>query len=1138
MKNTRWISNLKQSLVPSTTRKTRRKRRTTNCLAISELEQRNLLAAVSFDAGAGSVSFLADADQTDIVSLSAPTANSLQIQVGAGDSLVLEGNAVGNSAFVLSQNVVADDTLTINLNSVSIDELDIDLFNLDDVFTVTGTAGIESVTVSGGIGNDELDASSLTDGIMLFGNVGDDILTGGSGDDTLGGGPGFDQIVGGDGVDFNSFQGIAFGVTATVNADGTGSATYSTNSETFTGIENLTGSESNDVLTATGAVSNELRGAGGDDILRGGGGQDTISGGDGIDTNSFQGIGFGVTATVNDDGTGTASYGSVSETFVGIESLTGSENDDVLTATGSASNVLRGEGGDDILAGGAGTDTIDGGAGIDTNSFAGIGFGVTATINANGSGTASYGSVSETFTNIENLVGSDQGDNLTGNNLDNVIDGGLGDDTIFGLGGDDILSGGEGTDVIDGGTGNDTNSFAGISSGVTAIINNADGDGTAVHGDVSETFFNIENLTGTDFEDDLTGNDLVNVLDGGLDDDIIAGRGGNDRIIGGFGDDNLNGDAGSDTIIGGSDDGSIAPESGFALNLFDQPLRSLTTSQTPTQLVNQAAAGNLYFNVHTNEFSGGEIRGQLDLQSDTVVNGVRILTLTADLDGAQEPDAASDSEATGEGTVRIEVDGSEVLYFATLAVDGISTDELLPVSEFSAIHIHNAAAGVNGPVIVDVIQGAGGDIEGNAVNPIFDTGDGNIFEEVIESDNDILNGGAGNDNLSGGIGNDILRGGSGNDVANGGEGNDDLNGDVGNDTLNGGAGNDHFVGSTGIDTINGGSGTDTNSFQGISVGGTATVNSDGTGTASFGSENETFVGIENLTGSDNADVLTAVGNAGAILRGLDGNDTLTGGGGVDRLIGNAGNDILRGAAGNDSIVGGSGNDSLNGGAGDDTLSGEAGNDFLVGGAGRDLSDGGAGLDTKSFENAAEGVDVRINSDGTGSATEDSATEFFSNIERLLGSENDDVLIATGDRGTEILGLGGNDLLIGSFGEDRLLGGEGADTLNGRAGNDVIFGGLGDDTVNAGSGDDFVRGNEGDDTISGGDGNDRITGSEGADALFGNAGNDFIFGDIGFDELFGGEGDDELRGGDGDDTLFGGPGTDLLIGGFGTDSEVQ
>ena len=83
--------------------------------------------------------------------------------------------------------------------------------------------------------------------------------------------------------------------------------------ETFTGIENLTGTDNNDVLTATGAAANTIFGGAGDDIIAGGGGTDILDGGEGNDTNSFVGIGGDVTASLVD---GTASYGTVSYTHL------------------------------------------------------------------------------------------------------------------------------------------------------------------------------------------------------------------------------------------------------------------------------------------------------------------------------------------------------------------------------------------------------------------------------------------------------------------------------------------------------------------------------------------------------------------------------------------------------------------------------------------------------------------------------------------------------------------------------------------------------------------------------------------------------------------------------------------------------
>ncbi len=1186
-----------RSLVPIKSRKTRRTIKA-NGLTIASLEQRNLLASVSFDAGAGVISFTADAGQADIVSVSSPATDSLQIQVGAGDSLVLQGDAGGNADFVLGQTTTADDTLTIDLSNIMVSELNFDLMDLDDVFSVIGTAGIESLTVVGGAGDDVLDASAIATGVSFFGNGGGDTLTGGSGNDVLAGGGGTDVIDGGEGNDTNSFQGIGVGVVATVNADGTGTASYASVSETFTGIENLTGSENNDVLIATGAAANILLGQGGDDVLAGGGGTDVIDGGEGTDTNSFAGIGLGVTATINADGTGTAAYGPVTESFVSIENLTGSDQADNLTGNDSVNvidgglgdDTIAGLGGDDLLFGGSGDDTIFGGDG-DDRVVGGFG---DDNIQGNDGNDSLIGSgqIEIRVTNLAGVDGSlltpvvvatqngiyDQFDvgSAASENIERLAEDGTTGPRIAaalnsgGVGEAQATAGGP----LAPGESRVLTFFADPSDPLTQYLSYAsmvipsndafignddplqldlfDENGSLIRR-VGESAFIVSGDdvydAGTEVNDEIPENTAALAQaapnTGVTENGVIRqheGFQGSERLGGDVGN-ILTARPGSDFTVAGAQILSIevdsaAQETGFALELTDQPLVSLTTSQSSSELVDEAVAGNLYFNVHTNEFNGGEIRGQLELQSDSVVDSVRVLTLSASLDGAQEPDGASDSTATGEARVTITVDGSTVTYSATLSVDGISVADLLPVAGVSSIHIHNAPAGVNGSVIVDVVQGAGGDVNGNAVNALFDTGDGNVFVESFESDNDILDGGNGDDTLSGGIGDDILRGGNGDDTAFGGEGNDALNGGAGNDTLSGGAGDDFFVGIGGTDSIDGGSGNDTNSFQGIGLGVTATITADGSGTATYGAVNETFTGIENLTGSDNDDVLSVVGSFDAVLRGLGGNDTLTGGSGDDLLVGNDGDDILRGRNGNDSAQGGEGNDNLNGGAGNDYLSGQGGNDFFVGIGGTDTINGGVGFDTNSFQGIAAGVTARINDDGSGTATYGSVFEAFTGIDLLVGSEADDVLVVTGSRGTQLLGLGGDDLLIGGFGDDVLIGGEGNDTLNARAGNDLIFAGAGNDIINAGDGDDFARGDEGDDSIAGGAGNDRITGSAGNDVLFGNEGIDFLFGDIGFDSLFGGDDDDELRGGDDDDILIGGAGLDTLLGGEGDDNEIQ
>ena len=188
-----------------------------------------------------------------------------------------------------------------------------------------------------------------------------------------------------------------------------------------------------------------------------------------------------------------------------------------------------------------------------------------------------FGSIPTNLT----VTGTSGSDTLNGANADDTISGFGDDDILNGLAGNDILAGGTGTDTIDGGAGIDTNSFFDIGTGVIANI----AAGTANHGAVNETFTNIENLTGTLFNDRLTGdagnnvlmglagNDILDgaggndnvqgftgddIVNGGNDDDIVDGGLGDDFVSGGSGDDTLRGSGGNDTVDGGTGDDSIS----------------------------------------------------------------------------------------------------------------------------------------------------------------------------------------------------------------------------------------------------------------------------------------------------------------------------------------------------------------------------------------------------------------------------------------------------------------------------------------------------------------------------------------------------------------------------------------------------
>lgn len=136
-------------------------------------------------------------------------------------------------------------------------------------------------------------------------------------------------------------------------------------------------------------------------------------------------------------------------------------NDELFGLAGN--DVLDGGTGDDVLVGGLGADRLLGGVGRDTASyqFATSGLRADLLYPSKNSGEAA----GDTFSSIENLVGSGFDDSLGGNNSNNTIYGGNGNDTISGAGdadtlygeaGNDTLSGGAGNDRLEGGAGNDT----------------------------------------------------------------------------------------------------------------------------------------------------------------------------------------------------------------------------------------------------------------------------------------------------------------------------------------------------------------------------------------------------------------------------------------------------------------------------------------------------------------------------------------------------------------------------------------------------------------------------------------------------------------------------------------------------------
>ena len=113
---------------------------------------------------------------------------------------------------------------------------------------------------------------------------------------------------------------------------------------------------------------------------------------------------------------------------------------------------------------------------------------------------------------------------------------------------------------------------------------------------------------------------------------------------------------------------------------------TLTGSATLTQAQEaELLAGNMYANVHSTTFPGGEIRAQVIPRTENQSHH-----FTATLQSSQEvPPVAS--PATGSATVLL--DRATRLVFVTTRFSGLT-------SNIMAAHLHHGTAGTNGPVVV------------------------------------------------------------------------------------------------------------------------------------------------------------------------------------------------------------------------------------------------------------------------------------------------------------------------------------------------------------------------------------------------------------------------------------------------------
>ncbi|MGO1074132.1 beta strand repeat-containing protein [Inquilinus sp. CA228] len=937
-------------------------------------------------------------------------------------------------------------------------------------------------------GIENLVGAALAD--SLTGDAGNNALSGGAGDDKFGGFGGADAFDGGAGIDIVYYDAAAGAVQVNL-ATGTGTGSDA-QGDTFTGIENVYGTNFNDLLIGD-AGANALSGADGDDTIRSGAGNDVVSGGTGNDLiNAYSGAdaidgGAGIDTVYYDSSTvgvaanlanGTGAGGDAQgDTLTGVENLVGSGLNDTLTGNGGA-NSLAGGDGDDLLRGGAGADALSGGNGVDSAEYTGSAAVSVNLLTGTGTGGDAQG---DTLSGIENLFGTLFADTFTGDAGANILAGGDGDDVLLGGGGGDQLRGGN--DV-------DTASYAGSAAAVQVDLSAGTGTGGDAQGD---TLTNIENLIGSSFNDTLTGNAGANALNGGAGNDQFNGHAGADSFVGG---------AGIDTVFFNTSTAGINANLTTGVGLGGDSAGD--TYSGIENLVGSAFADAMNGDAGVNTLDGGA--------GDDVLagrGGADILQGGAGIDSATYGSSAvgvTINLATGTGT------GSDAQGDTLFAIENVTG------SAFNDTLIGDA--GVNdlrGDVGDDVIRGgAGADRIGGGAG--VDTADYSTSSAGVTID---LAAGTGTGGDAQGDTLFSIETVTGSGFA------DTLYGSADANALSGGAGNDVLYGRGGADVLDGGNGTDGAGY--FESGGAVTVDL-AAGTGSGGdAQGDVLSNIENLGGSIFADTLT--GSAGA--------NAINGGGGNDTIAGAAGSDTLYGGNGNDQINGGADGDALIGEAGTDTLNGGDGNDVLNGGADADVINGGAGIDIADYNGSGVGVTVNLatNINTGGYAQGDTLT----NVENVQGSAFGDNLTGDGAANT-LRGMVGNDVLNGGAGWDTLEGGSGDDQLVGGAGGDLLRGGAGADHLTGGADNDIAS--YWDSTVgvtinlqtgvnTGGTAQGDTIDSD-IEIINGSNHNDVMTGNVLANELVGFDGADTLSGGGGGDTLRGGAGADVLNGGSGVD----
>ena len=607
--------------------------------------------------GAGSDT-LAGGSGTDIVDYSTST-SGITLSLASGGASDGFGSSDDISGFEKVIGSSHNDTIAGSANSENTKESYRGLAGNDTINGVSGhdevdysgdsaaggtagiTANFSTGTVVDGFGNTD----TITNIDAVRGTNSADSMTGGSSFVRFSGLGGNDTFIGSSTDDEISYahdasNGGSAGVTVNL-ASGTATDGFG-NTDTFSSIEMVRGTNSADVMTGGGNDSFErFRGLGGADTFIG-----TTAGFQSIDYSHDNFFGGGAAVTVNFS-TNTAVDGfGATDTFSNINRARGTEFNDTFIA-GSSGARFRGLDGADTFTGGSGSDRIEY---TSDSSFGGTA-GVTVNLST-GTAIDGFGNT-DTFTSIEQARGTNQADTLTG---------GSGSFEQFeGMGGNDTINGGSGTDRVS----YENEHFFGSSSTAGVTVNLSSGTATDTFGN-TDTLSNIEQATGTANADSLTGDS---------NDNALIGLGGADGLSGGAGNDSFRVQSNSDIVSGESINGGTGDDT----ILFD------STSATSVSLVGATLTSVEFIDFGSSTGSG--LRQTLSVDNTVNLDVEVIQNFTVGSGSTTDIFDWTSSAKSGNGTAT--ASGSDITLLETTS---LVSESLLATSSQGAIEFNFTSA--------------------------------------------------------------------------------------------------------------------------------------------------------------------------------------------------------------------------------------------------------------------------------------------------------------------------------------------------------------------------------------------------------------------------------------------------------------